>query len=64
MAIIGNDLRGKIPVTNNNKETKEMDRTHANRRLAAIGTVIEGKLERNKTKEPIQMVQDWLAIGG
>src|SRR6218665_180857 len=27
----GNDWRGKIPVTNNKKETKEIDRTHAKR---------------------------------
>ena len=38
----GNDWRGKIPDTNNKKKTTEVDRTHAKRRLAVIGTVIEG----------------------
>src|SRR6218665_1994482 len=57
----GNDWRGKIPVTNY-KETKEIDRTHAKRRLTAIGTVIEGKLEGNKAKNPRQIMLDWMLV--
>src|SRR6218665_217429 len=51
----GNDWRGKIPVTNY-KETKEIDQTHAKRRLTAIGTLIEGKMEGNKAKKLRQIM--------
>jgi len=37
-----------------------MDRTHAKTRLAARGTVIEGKMEENKTEKPRQMMLDWM----
>ena len=37
-----------------------MDRTHGKRRLAAIGTVIKGKVEGNKTKKPRQIMLDWM----
>src|SRR6218665_1519079 len=56
----GNDWRGKIPDTNNKKQTKEIDRTHAKRRLTAIGTVIEGEMDGNKTKKPRQIMLDWM----
>ena len=56
----GNDWRGKIHDTNNKKQTKEIDRTHAKRRLTAIGTVIEGKMYGNKTKKPRQIMLDWM----
>ena len=56
----GNDWRGKIPDTNNKKQTKKIDRTQAKRRLTAIGTVIEGKMDGNKTKKPRQIMLDWM----
>jgi len=56
----GNDWRGKIPDTNNKKQTKEIDRTHAKRRLTAIGTIIEGNMDGNKTKKPRQIMLDWM----
>src|SRR6218665_1159739 len=58
----GNYWRGKIPDTNNKKQTKEIDRTHAKRRLTAIGTVIEGKMDGNKTKKPRQIMLDWMLV--
>ena len=44
------DWRGKIPDTNNKKQTKEIDPTHAKRRLIAIGTLSTEKWMETKQR--------------